>query len=122
MGQIRDLQTQIHEMAKTKGWWDKLDDYKERGEEAVLMTAKIGLIACEAAEAIEEIRDDRIATWYNEEPGKEGKPEGAGMELADVVIRAMDTCGAMDLDLEALILEKIEYNMGRPWRHGGKKV
>lgn len=48
------------------------------------------------------------------------KPEGALTELADVVIRAMDLCQALGLDLERAIRTKHYYNLSRPFRHGKK--
>jgi hypothetical protein len=46
------------------------------------------------------------------------KPEGLVVELADAVIRCMDLCGALGLDLEEAIRAKHEYNLSRPYRHG----
>ena len=41
-------------------------------------------------------------------------------ELADAVIRIFDLCGHLSIDLENHILRKLEYNRGRPARHGKK--
>ncbi len=41
-------------------------------------------------------------------------------ELADIVIRAMDTAVALGIDLGDAILKKSEYNRARAHRHGGK--
>ena len=45
---------------------------------------------------------------------------GIPSELADVVIRIFDFCGGNDIDLEKVILEKMEYNETRPYKHGKK--
>lgn len=50
------------------------------------------------------------------------KPEGAPVEMADVVIRALHWFGANGLDGETIIMEKLEYNRTRPFMHGGKTV
>jgi len=50
------------------------------------------------------------------------KPEGVPSELADIVIRALDAAGAWGIDLEAIIDEKLAYNITRGHRHGGKAV
>ena len=42
----------------------------------------------------------------------------AGVELADAVIRIAHLCGAVDIDLEARIVEKLAYNATRPYKHG----
>lgn len=39
-------------------------------------------------------------------------------ELADIVIRAMDTAEALGIDLGRAILVKHEYNKGREFKHG----
>jgi len=45
---------------------------------------------------------------------------GIEEELADVVIRIMDTSEAKGLDIAGAIQAKIEFNLGRPIKHGGK--
>jgi len=42
-------------------------------------------------------------------------------ELSDTIIRIMDTCEAMDIDLLDVILKKCEKNRKRGYKHGGKK-
>jgi len=42
-------------------------------------------------------------------------------ELADIVIRVYDLAGALGIDLDAAIEVKHQYNVGRPYRHGGKR-
>jgi NTP pyrophosphatase (non-canonical NTP hydrolase) len=41
-------------------------------------------------------------------------------ELADIMIRAMDTAVALGVDLGNAILVKSGYNVGRPFMHGKK--
>lgn len=55
--------------------------------------------------------------------GKECKPRlaCAEEELADIVIRAMDTAEAIGVDLGRAIEIKARYNESRAYRHGGKK-
>jgi NTP pyrophosphatase (non-canonical NTP hydrolase) len=42
-------------------------------------------------------------------------------EFADVVIRVMDTCESLSLDLGEAIATKTEHNALRSYRHGGKR-
>ena len=50
----------------------------------------------------------------------DSKPEGVTSELADVLIRIFDFCGKYQLPLGKILIEKMEYNKKRPYRHGGK--
>jgi NTP pyrophosphatase (non-canonical NTP hydrolase) len=52
----------------------------------------------------------------------ERKPTGFGVELADAVIRILDICGIYGIDLEKVLMEKMEFNKTRSYRHGGKTV
>ena len=74
------------------------------------------LITSELAEALEIVRDNHpLSEIYY---GTNGKPEGFGIELADAVIRIMDTAVARGIDLAAAIEAKMEYNESRPYKHG----
>lgn len=106
---IKELVQESHQMAVEKGWWQ---NPRTPGE-------CIALMHSELSEALEEIRKPQCAinqNWYQ----PDGKPEGVGAELADTVIRIADFCGHHGIDLESIIIEKMEYNRKRPFRHGGK--
>ena len=42
------------------------------------------------------------------------------IEIADVIIRALNFCGRHGIDIKKAIDEKMAYNKSRPFRHGGK--
>lgn len=50
------------------------------------------------------------------------KPEGVGSELADVLIRLLDTAYFNGVDLQQEYERKMAYNRTRPFRHGGKRI
>ena len=75
---------------------------------------RIALLHSEASEALEAYRARGLESW----DGPGGKPEGVASEFADVFIRLLDDCDLYGIDLEAEFFRKMEYNMGRPYKHG----
>jgi len=106
---LAELQREIHETAKEKGWWD------EQREFGTLMA----LVHSEVSEALEAWRESDLPVHYRT---TDDKPEGWASELADVVIRVLDVCAHLDIPLEPIIEEKMAYNKTRPFRHGGKRA
>lgn len=90
------LQYQAHAIAIAKGFWDK---GRNDGE-------LIALIHSELSEALEEIRKKKCDL------------KKVGTEMADCVIRILDFCEARKIDLETAILNKMEKNKKRPYKHG----
>lgn len=108
---ITDLVREAHANAVAKGWHEE-----RRGVPEMLC-----LIHSEVSEALEAFRDlthGPCETWHRDD----GKPEGVPSELADVVIRIADMCGALGIDLEAAIAEKHAFNQTRSHRHGGRRA
>ena len=46
----------------------------------------------------------------------------AAEELADIIIRAMDTAVTLGIDIGEAIASKDAYNQTRPFKHGNKKA
>lgn len=106
--EFKNLQKEIHELAKEKGWWI--------GNE---IPEKLLMIHSEVTEAVECFRDNFME--YIDSP-LYGKPVGYPIELADIVIRVMDLAEENMIDLWKMIKIKHEYNKTRLYRHGNKKV
>ena len=87
-----------------------------RGAENQNIPTKLALIHAEVSEALEDHRDGKIETTFDDN----GKPHGFAQELADIVIRVGDLAEMLDIDLEKEIVMKLKYNSTRPVRHGGK--
>ena len=122
---ISELQALAYKQSADKGFHD--DEPTEGRALLSLNAERIALMHSELSEALEELRSGRTAneTYYptlakGEEDGRlsRHKPEGVPSELADVVIRVMDFCGANGIDLESMITEKLAYNATRGHKHG----
>jgi len=124
---LNDAAKTIHEDNKRKGFWD---DKRETG--TLLM-----LCVSELAEALEADRKGRYTDLqaYNEcEKADDVLEADKGAyelssfhslikdtfedEIADTVIRILDLCGAMEIDIERHINLKLKYNRSRERMHG----
>lgn len=116
---LRELQADIHVLAREKGWWDGYDrdDQGQLKLTTDQVISKIALIHAELSEAVEEARKspNYSAIYYDS-----SKPEGFAVELADALIRILDLFGALGIDATRFVRIKHEYNKTRPRRHGGK--
>lgn len=105
---INKLIEKSHDIAISKGWWDKEREIPEL----------IALIHSELSEALEEYRvSENLDIRY-----EKNKPEGFVVELADVLIRIFDLSGKYKIDLKKALETKLKYNETREYRHGNKKV
>jgi len=94
------LQQECHQCAVDNGWWDE-------GRE---LGTQIALMHSELSEALEAARE-----------GNFEDKDGVVEELADTVIRILDTCGNYGWDLSETMIRKMAYNRGRDYRHGNKE-
>lgn len=78
---------------------------------------QVALMHCELSEAMEEYRKGKRST---EIYTVNGKPEGIPVEFADVVLRVCQWTHELGIDLEAAMVLKHAYNMGRERLHGKK--
>lgn len=149
MKSIGEWQEMVHQNARDHGWWDGVENKDPRviPEKLCLIHSEVS----EALECYREIGNLEGAGYalnesiYDGEDGdisldrflytengndldtkdldrtKPRKPIGLDSEFADIVIRVMDLCSHLGIDLGKAILEKHQYNVTRPFKHGGKR-
>jgi NTP pyrophosphatase (non-canonical NTP hydrolase) len=123
-GYCKDFNQQI----KDAGFWDSMgeslemmgNDYNKEmlTEHAKLniksthdayITQKIMLIVSELSEAVEAMRKDNYGIM---------KKDTFEDEIADALLRTFDLCGQFDIDIEAQLEWKRNYNKTREKLHG----
>ena len=111
---IETLQRKIHQGNVDAGWWTDLETGINLANEArkgtrlgkAIVAEKLCLIHSEVSEAMEGARKNLPDDKLPHRPMIE-------VELADAVIRILDLCGALELDIDGAINEKRTYNSKR---------
>jgi len=125
---ITEMQREAWHIAETKGLHDDLVTLEPR--QATLV--QLGLLQTEVSEALEELTEPlevlirllvlhRHISQATQRVKKQRFPdvtEALGKELADIVIRTGDLAGCLGIDLEAAIVQKLQFNATRPYRFG----
>lgn len=92
--EFRRAQKKVHQIAKTKGWWEHNRNLGEL----------IALMHSELSEALEYMRHGNPASDHIQDFS------GVEEEFADVIIRIMDLSQEQDYDVAGAIEAKIEFN------------
>lgn len=98
----------------------KVDDRREFNPEAGAVLQKIrdnmqARAMSPGSEDIHQITEEDTTVLVD---AGIAKPEGVAVELADCIIRCLDTLQSLGVDIDFIIQEKMRYNDARPHKHG----
>lgn len=102
ISEFKKKSQEIHETAKSKGWWEK-----DRNDAEIIC-----LMHSELSEALEALRTGNNPSEHI--PAFSGLEE----ELADIIIRIMDYSEYKKLKLANAIEAKNQFNKSREYKHG----
>ena len=115
--EIKELINKSYENSKLHGFWDNYkreerkacsninDDISSDNADAYI-SQKLMLIVSEIAEAQEGLGKNNYDNFKE--------------EMADCFIRLADLCGGLEIDIETEIINKLEINSKRPYKHNKK--
>lgn len=117
---LNEWRDELHGLAKQKGWYDNEET------ELQFVTRCVANLHGEVSELWEAARngslhmpcDKNIVVEYHDVSG--WMLTNLHEELADIIIRALDMAGRLNIDIESVVAAKHKYNATRPKRHGGK--
>lgn len=123
---INELAKEVHENAVNHGWWEKPPSLPEA----------LCLIHAELSEALEEYRngsplvygtcalspDDCDFALTCENVGHPDAGGDRGRAGRRDPLRTLDLMAALGVDVDAVVMAKHRYNLGREYRHGGKRI
>ena len=107
---ITSLSQGVHRDNVEKGFYDTPKEEVDR------LSAFVANVHGETSELWEAVRKGTLREPCDKNCGLTNMEE----EMADIIIRVLDTAGFFGLDIGEAIRKKLEYNRTRPRRHGGK--
>lgn len=114
---LRDLQDLCHLCSRRSGWWEGVE---QRNLDEVIGT-KFVLIHSEISESMEGFRKNKMDDHLKNRKAVE-------VEMADAIIRILDTAEYLGLNIAEALMEKLAYNATRAdhkpenrKKDGGKK-
>lgn len=105
---FREMSEYIYSYSVAHGFWDDEVIHSQKRNDGEM----ISLMHSELSELLEGLREG------NPKSNKIPEFSSAEEELADLFIRAMDMSKGRGWRIGEAIVEKMKYNMKRPYRHG----
>lgn len=109
---LNQLRDELHLTACEKGWYDQ----PESDDQFI-------------ARFVANTHGELSELWEAHRKGQLNQPcdKDAGLtyleeEMADIIIRTLDACGRLGVDIERVVTLKHECNKSRAYRHGWKKA
>ncbi len=118
---LNEMSKTVFDQAVEKGWYDN----KEETDSQYLARALMNLHS-EISELWESYRKNQLYELCDKANGMEDLKlmplVNVEEELADIVIRVLDTSKRLGINIEKAVEIKHQYNKSRPYRHGNKKA
>jgi len=122
---INQLAAMVHGLARDKGWYEGQPGQLSEAQESAFVERTCNNMHDEVSELHEAWRNGKLHEFCD----KEQKMRDEGIEpltcleeeLADIVIRALDSAAFLGVDIGSAVKRKHQFNGTRPHRHGGKK-
>lgn len=103
--------------------------------ERFVTAQRLALITSEVSEVLEANRKSKNCNYFNQNASQNILPlpddefnklfnihikDTEQDEMADIIIRCLDFCGANNIDIDFHVRAKMRYNSLRPYKHGKK--
>lgn len=124
---LNQLRDEAYQNAKQHGFHDSDKPYEITNADLhAIIAQRLALIHSEISEALEADREEREANLCAFDCSEESFSvkfkahikDTLEDELADAIIRILDFCGWLSIDIERHVELKMKYNAGRERMHG----
>jgi len=119
MNTINQIADEVYQLAWEKGW------HSDEEKEDAFIERTCNNLHDEISELHEAWRNNRLHTPCDKSSDMfliDIIPLSCiEEEMADIIIRTLDSCRKLHIDIQSAIERKHAYNKTRPFRHGGKK-
>ena len=129
---LEKLGDHVHAINVDNGWFE---ENRSMGDEMALLHSEVSeafecyregqmgeTVKYTSADGFSIVKRGDVNDNSFRRSGLIGKPLGFASELADILIRLVDTARRYDVDLAEATAWKLEYNATRGYKHGGKAV